>query len=311
MCNNNPAISIVIPVYNTGKYLEKCVISLLNQTFEDYEIILVDDGSTDNSSIICDGFSRNNEKVNVYHKSNVGLSHTRNFGTEKSSGEYITYVDSDDIVENDYLESLFSIAKKYNADVSSCEFCFCNEGENPVILKEAFKTGCLNGKDAMKCMLRGEIHGSSACGLLIKSELAKSIKFPIGKYHEDDFTTYKYYMNANTVAYTKSPLYVYYQHPGSIMHRGCSKIDTDELDAADHIYTICEQLGADYITAAMPKIVSNYCQVLFKYDNLNKTAPDTYERIKCFLKRNYHAIIKNPYISKKTKLKIILQRMGL
>ncbi len=305
----NPKISVVVPVYNVENYLEACVDSVLRQTFQDFEIILIDDGSTDGSGKICDLLD-NHTKISVIHKKNGGLSHTRNVGTMAATGEYITYLDSDDTIASNYLQVMLSLIEEYDADMSSCEFYFCKEAEK-VELRREYVNGVLNGKDALKKMLIGNIHGTSACGLLIKSELAKKNEFPVGKFHEDDLTTYKYFMHAARVAYTKEPLYNYYQRPGSIMHKDFSVIDIDELDAADKIYEDCKELGMEYEATAMVKKLNNYLQVLFKFDDLSIINPVACNRIDTFLKTECNSLLKNNYIRKKSKLIVILNFVGI
>lgn len=304
-----PKISVVIPVYNVEKYLVMCVDSVLNQTFQDFEIILVDDGSTDNSGFICD--SINDRRVRVIHKQNSGLSDTRNKGTEAALGEYITYIDSDDTIQDNYLEILFSLIAQYDAVISSCELMVCKEGENPIYLKKLYENGVLQGIETLKLILQGKIHGTSACGLLIKKEIAEAYKFPFGKYHEDDLTTYKYFMNADKVAYTKKPLYTYYQRGGSIMHKPFSQIDIDELDAADQIYEDCKRLGDEVEEAALVKKTSNYCQILFKFPDLKKISPQTYERLNSFIDKELIKILSNKYIGRRTKIIILLYKAKL
>ena len=306
-----PKISVVVPVYNVEKYLETCVGSILSQSTQDFEIILVDDGSTDNSGKICDALKEKNGNIRVIHKHNAGPSHTRNTGMEIAQGDYITFIDSDDTIHPDYLRILLSLIDDYKADMSSCGFLFCNEGEKPCYNDNQYSKGALPGKDALKLMLSGKLHGTSACALLIKRELAKRFLFPIGKFHEDDLTTYKYFLNAATVAYTKAPLYTYFQRKNSIMHKPFSKIDVDELDAGDKIYDECKLLGRDFAEAALAKKLENYCQVMFKYPTLKKISLETYSRIDKFIKSQWKDILRNRYVGKKCKVKILLFEMKL
>jgi len=307
----NPKVSVVVPVYNVEKYLEACVHSILDQSIQDFEIILVDDGSTDNSGKICDALKEKNGNIRVLHKDNAGLSHTRNTGMDMAQGDYITFIDSDDTIHPDYLRILLSLIEDYKADMSSCGFLFCNEGEEPCYNDNQYSKGALPGKDALKLMLSGKLHGTSACALLIKRELAKRFLFPIGKFHEDDLTTYKYFLNAATVAYTKAPLYTYFQRKNSIMHKPFSKIDVDELDAGDKIYDECKLLGRDFAEAALAKKLENYCQVMFKYPTLKKISLETYSRIDKFIKSQWKDILRNRYVGKKCKVKILLFEMKL
>ena len=115
-------ISVIVPVYNVEKYLSRCIDSILNQTYKDYEIILIDDGSKDSSGKICDEYAKNHNNISVIHTKNRGLSAARNTGTENSHGEYITFVDSDDLISNSFLSDLYTLIVNNNADISLCNF---------------------------------------------------------------------------------------------------------------------------------------------------------------------------------------------
>ena len=118
---DNELISIVIPIYNVEKYIEKCLDSVIKQTYKNIEIILVDDGSPDNCGKICDSYANNDKRIQVIHKENGGLSDARNVGIERANGKYITFVDSDDYIELDYIEYLYTLIKKYNTKISFCK----------------------------------------------------------------------------------------------------------------------------------------------------------------------------------------------
>ncbi len=322
-----PIISIIIPVYNVEKYIDRCVNSVMNQSFQNFEIILVDDGSTDNSGIICDKYQ--DDRIKVIHKKNGGPSDARNVGIGASTGNYITWIDSDDFIHKDYLKKMYKLIRYFCADMVVCEFVFCEEKQKDILKKSQYKNavfdelkvfrkskqsyeiGVVSGMEGLKRLLRGEMHSTSVCGLMLKRRIAKEIPFPVGKYHEDDLTIYKYFISSNTVAYTKQPMYAYYQHIGSIMHRPFSQIDIDQLDAGDRIFDDCKQFGIEYIEAALAKKANNYFQILIKFENLKETQPETYNRILSFIKDNKLDLVINPYIEKKEKIKVILQIFGL
>ncbi len=220
-------ISVIVPVYNVEKYLSRCIDSILNQTYTDYELILVDDGSTDNSGKICDDYAEKKSNIKVIHQKNGGLSSARNTGTDNSKGSYITFIDSDDLVSNTYLETLFELLKKYDADISCCDFSFFYDESEIVNEQNNILEKCLDGETALEEMLYGKMHGSSACAILMKRSIAETYKFPIGKFHEDDFVTFSYYGAAKKVAVTSEKMYYYFQRAVSIMHRpfGQSALD--------------------------------------------------------------------------------------
>lgn len=274
-------ISVVVPVYNVENYLCRCLDSILAQSYKDYEIILVDDGSTDNSGKICDEYAKKNKKVIVIHKTNGGLSDARNTGIKKAKGEFITYVDSDDWIHKDFLKNLYNLIIDKNADmaVSGIEFVYENQKEKI----NDFETivDIYSGLEALEKMLHGNLadHGSSACGILYKTELSKKYEFPYKRYHEDDFTTFKYYIDSKKVAVTSQKMYFYLQRNNSIMHRKFGKSSVDELDAADSLYEGCSKLGKKYAKAAEVKKFGNYNQVFLENPDLKKVHKETYRRI--------------------------------
>lgn len=305
----SPKVSVIIPVYNVERYLNKCVESVLNQTFQDFEIILVDDGSTDKSGEICDSYA--SDKVKVIHKINGGLSDARNVGTKQAKGEFITWVDSDDTIHPYFLEILVSMSKVDDAKLCLGELLSHEEDEIVEAAKPEVKVEVFSGIEALEKMLRGKLHSTSACGFIVSSELAKKFLFPVGKYHEDDFTTIYFYLNSPVVVYTNSQLYFYLQRNGSITHKPFGKADLEELEAADFIYNTCFNMGEKYASAAMVKKVGNYFDVLVRNANLKDTSYDTYQKINSFFKNHFIEIIKCGDISLKRKVQILLLRAGV
>ncbi|HDT8053597.1 TPA: glycosyltransferase, partial [Enterococcus faecalis] len=150
-----PKISIIVPVYNVEKYLEKCVRSILAQTFTDFELILVDDGSPDSSGAMCDQFAEQDQRVKVIHKENGGLSDARNAGIEIATGEYLGFVDSDDYIADDMYELLYTNIVKEDADLSICGIYDVYEGKEPVEKQQQYIV--LDKVAAMKMILEAKV----------------------------------------------------------------------------------------------------------------------------------------------------------
>lgn len=222
-------ISIIVPVYNMENYLARCIDSLLCQSVQDFEILLIDDGSTDKSSVICKEYAERDNRIRYIKKNNGGLSDTRNVAIELSKGEFVTFVDSDDFVHNTYLEYLLALIRENSADISSCiHFETFNDvfnadmGENRSI--------CMSGHEACERMMKDLAPVlTAACGKLYRTEIVRKYKFPYGRLHEDVATTFKYYLDSNKVVYGYKKLYAYFQHPNSIMHTISNKKVEDEL----------------------------------------------------------------------------------
>lgn len=295
-------ISVIVPVYNVEKYLSRCLDSILNQTYKNFEVILFNDGSTDTSGKICDEYAFHNDKIKVIHSENGGLSNARNKGTEASVGEYITFVDSDDLIHTKYLEILMGLIEENNADISCCNFNFFDDNSIIDFDNIPGDKECFNGMDATEEMLYGKIHGSSACAILLKREIAVNNKFMPGKYHEDDLISFKYFISANKVAYTSQKLYFYYQRIGSIMHSPFGKIALDELDAADYIVDNCKQYTDEVKNAASVKKFCNYKDVLITYPKLRKINLETYDKIKNVLKTICSSIYKDKNAPKRIRI---------
>ncbi len=218
-------ISVIVPVYNVEKYLEECINSIINQTYKNLEIILVDDGATDNSGKMCDEFAKKDTRIKVIHKENGGLSDARNTGIDIACGEYIQFVDSDDCIENDMIELLYKNAKKYEADISMCSHYILTEEE---CTPEG--NGELNIYDrvqVLKEILLDERVRSYAWNKLFAKELFNEIRFPKGKVFEDILTIPRLFEKSKKVVLDNQPKYYYRQRKGSILH-----VQTKELRIA-------------------------------------------------------------------------------
>lgn len=302
-------ISVVVPVYNVEKYLDKCVQSILAQTYEDFELILVDDGSLDKCPLLCDEYARKYKKIRVLHKKNGGLSDARNAGTAIASGNYITYIDSDDFISKDYLENLFYMLKKNNADISVTGIESFFEGED-IKTKSESKTYIYSGREALKKMLYQDTLDTSACAMLLPIDIAKKYPFPVGKYHEDEFTTYKFYSSAERVAVSTKKQYFYLQRTGSIMHV-FGKSSMDELDAADNLVEFCKDNYPDIVPAAESKKFSDYCQVLLSNTDFEKKYSETFIRIKEYLISKRKQILFDKNCRKKNRVAALLLLGGV
>lgn len=200
-----PAVSVIIPVYNTEAYLRKCIESVLNQTIREIEVILVDDGSTDSSGIICDKYKIIDERVQVIHKKNEGISSARNVGIKKASADYIMFIDSDDWVEPFFCEDPYRIAIQNEADIVIFPYYVLERNGSIKKSKQKLKSGRIEKEKALE--LNNE--SSYAWNKLYKKDLFKTIEFPFGKMYEDIGTTHKLIYNAKRLYYLDKPLYYY------------------------------------------------------------------------------------------------------
>lgn len=204
-----PLVSVIVPVYNIERYVERCLESLIAQSYGALEIIVVDDGSTDKSGVVCDGLAKQDARIKVFHKKNGGLSDARNFGIKKARGEVMALVDGDDYVEPDYVEVMIRAMQDNDADVVICGF-------NNVKPKKTI----LDGKKAtVKLLTEQENLEIVAWNKLYKKKLfvENNIWYPIGVRNEDNLTTYRLFTKAKKVAYVDRMLYHYETRSDSIM----------------------------------------------------------------------------------------------
>ena len=281
----SPEISIIVPVFNVENYLNKCIDSIINQTFKNIELILVDDGSQDRSSSICDEYKEKDERIKVIHKQNGGLSSARNAGIIIAKGKYLCFIDSDDWVPNEAIDLMWEETKNYEIDIVVGKVAIVDEGKNNNG-KESEGIIELDGLEAMEDMLYGRLTGSTVCGRLVKTEIAKKFLFPEGRYHEDEFVSFKYYAEAKRVVFIDRYTYYYVQRNGSIMHSGLDKASIDEIDSADYIITECSGYGEKYEEAAIIKGFTNYLQVFRDNKNLRNDNKEIYHRIINFKRCN-------------------------
>lgn len=228
-----PQISIVVPVYKVEKYLRRCVESLINQSFSEFDLILVDDGSPDECGLICDRYAEMDKRIHVIHQNNAGLSEARNSGVEwsltKSDSQWITFVDSDDWVHPQYLQILYEAAVKYKTDISVCAYREIDE--NTVYKMEPYDTAEVSQWRTEDFFAQYRLNATVAWGKLYKKSYFSNFRYPAGKIHEDEFVTYKLLFGLPYIAYTSKPLYYYYINRNGIMRSVSMSKRTDAVEA--------------------------------------------------------------------------------
>lgn len=226
----NSLISVIIPVYKVEKYLNKCINSVINQTYSNLEIILVDDGSPDNCGNICDNYAKKDKRIKVIHKQNGGLSSARNAGLEIATGSLISFIDSDDYVDIKMLEELKNNMEKYNSDISVCNFYkkykFIKKIKTKVNKEYVFqnKEKYTEAKDGNRCI------NPCAWNKLYKKEIFNNIRYPEGKIFEDSYVIYDIADTVDKISYTPKALYFYRARKSSIT-KSKKKNNYDQVDA--------------------------------------------------------------------------------
>lgn len=229
-----PLISVLVPVYNIEKYLNACLDSIINQKYENIEIIIVDDGSTDNSSAICDSYVQKDRRIKVFQSDNTGIASARNLLLEKATGEYIAFVDSDDVILPDMYSAMIKTAIETESDIVLCNFDIVSP--DGTIMEPEYDMPFAEGEIAVTDYI--STVSSGYCGLLsivwnklYKRHVFEGIRYPDGKIHEDDATIHRIIHNCNKIFYLDKKYYRYRKHKTSIMNKKFSSKRLDSTDA--------------------------------------------------------------------------------
>lgn len=214
-----PQISVIVPVYKVEKYLRECVDSILAQTYRDFELILVDDGSPDSCGAICDEYAAKDSRIRVIHQENQGVSAARNAALDVAKGEFIAFVDGDDYLHPEMLSLTFRLIREHGADVCAFGVCQFPDGNKPPLdqlLSESLRI--LSNREACMEVCRNQNWMPIVCNKLYKSTVFRNIRFPIGRYHEDEAVSHVLMYSAKKTVQIPGKLYFYRENQGSIMH---------------------------------------------------------------------------------------------
>ena len=214
----NDLVTVIIPVYQVEKYLEDCIKSIIRQTYGELEIILVDDGSTDNSPQICDQYAQMDSRIKVIHKANGGLSSARNAGIDICTGKYVTFVDSDDVVADVMIEEMLNLANQEHAEIVKIGVIRKNNYSENIAIPKDYAT--YSGDGALSLLFRSNSQIVCGCGKLFTREVIGNIRFPIDRYYEDEYFTPRMYLRAKRVVLSESEYYFYMQRNNDSILRG-------------------------------------------------------------------------------------------
>lgn len=303
-------ISIIVPVYNVEKYLNKCVDSILKQTFGDFELILVDDGSPDNSGAICDQYAEEDSRVKVIHKENGGLSDARNAGIEIAKGNYIGFVDSDDYIDKNMYKQLYDSLTKNDVDLSICGIFDVYEGKES--LKKSERELLLNRDEAMVMIFHGNEISVHAYNKLYKKEIFKYIRYPVGRYHEDSYIIVDILDKCEKVAINTKQMYHYLHREESITGQSFSVKQLEYIDAWEKNEELVKGRFQKLDEAAHQRVCFANFLILDKIvsDNQEKIVPET-RKIVSYLRRNFFFILKNNIFTKERKIAMALLMVSL
>ena len=225
-----PLISVIVPVYRVEQYLDRCLRSITEQTYRNLEIILVDDGSPDNSGAICDAWAAKDSRIRVIHKKNAGAGAARNTALDAATGEIISMIDSDDYLEVHMYEHLLSLMTE-DVDIAECDICWTERDDLPMEDGSKAEIRVCDMEEAMLLHIRDEIFCQTPPNKLYRSSAVRDIRFPEGNLIDDEFFTYRVIGNARKLARSSACMYAYRQQPGSAMHKSFSLRRLQGLEA--------------------------------------------------------------------------------
>ena len=303
-----PLISIIVPVYNVETYLAKCVDSILAQTYTNLEIFLVNDGSSDCCGKLCDEYAKEDKRIKVIHKKNGGLSDARNVAIDVTTGEFITFIDSDDYVTDDYIMTLYSLIEKYECKVSIALYNTFVEGSKPKVVNRVYREDCQTNIKAIEEMFYQEKYDTASWAKLYHSSLfATGIRYPKGIVYEDLATTYLLIFQSDKVAFCNRRIYNYLLRRDSIEG---SSFSSKKMDSA---LKVCELMESHL--DILGKVMQAYqCRMMSFFFHLLLKMPDGYEQRNMLYKRIKAirwSVLCNSRARKKARVASLLSYFGL
>ena len=295
-----PLISVIVPVYNVENYIHRCVDSIINQTYKNLEIILVDDGSPDNCGYICDEYARKDNRIVVVHQTNGGLSAARNAGLDICRGEYIGFVDSDDCIHPEMYERLYNDICKYHVRLAFCHPNMCR-GEIPDV-EEGLSTECRDKEFVILKSMTEQIWWSAWTKLYERSLFAE-IRYPQGKTNEDYAITMYIYDQCDRIAINYNKLYNYCVRENSICTSPLNLKKFDQIDNTLDVLLYMEDRHPEWKKAAESVFITTLIKLLGMSINATEKKYDLKKKeIFNYIRTYYKSAMLNPYILFKQKL---------
>ena len=298
-----PLISIIVPVFNTASFLGRCLDSLLTQTYQNTEIILIDDGSTDGSSKICDDYAVARPQIFVFHTENQGASQARQLGLTKATGEFVSFVDSDDYVSPDYLSTLFRLEQTYSLGISACQVCTKQTLQGSVTKQER-RAEVLEGDSLLQRFFHYEFWG--LYGKLYRKQLLTDIPFPKATISEDYAVMARLFLKSPRMAYTSAPLYFYEHHSGSLSRLPLSKRSFEEFDNVLDVYVLTSAEMPAFRLNALSNAVETAVKLLWESRKNHADYPDQRIKLKAFLAEHRKDFLSCSNLLSKTKALALL-----
>ncbi len=316
---NTPLISIIVPIYNVKNFLPDCLKSLKAQTYKNLEILLIDDGSTDGSTILAKAYTSLDSRAKYFRKKNGGLSSARNLGLKKASGDYIFFLDSDDCLEKDAIEYFYKLIQKSGALISIAPHLERRAKKKDKNFNTGYKTSKLSLETALKRMLNEQGFNLQSTNKLYLRELFKSVTFPENKLHEDVGTTYKLFLAAKTldgsapVAFGASPKYIYNIRSSSITNQS---FNAKKLELITQTDEMCDAIEKSYPslmnTTNLRRVHARFSILRQIVQKSHKTEREQKleDSLENYIKSHKNWVLKNPEAKKRDKLALFSLLLG-
>lgn len=309
-----PLISVLVPIYNVSEFLDNCIQSIINQSYKNLEILLLDDGSTDNSGEICDKYSEQDSRIRVIHKKNEGLSATRNCGIANCKGDFFCIVDGDDSVHPDYVSCMYELSEKYDAALSMCSYVYKWRNGNTKRTRNSQYPDdyvCTAGsEEVLREMLYSGKYAPSSWGKLFNKKKLPNIFFTSYRIGEDVLASVDYFHEADVIAYSNRPLYYYFQNENSLTKKFNPDKFYDNVLTADEIYKKSTALYPQLKKAASYYVIEKNLIVLMQLygvDGLDDKIAHISDNIKKF--RN--TVIFDSDAEKRVRTACMLSYLGI
>ena len=261
---NEILVSVIIPIYNIEKYINRCVDSVLNQSYKNLEIILIDDGSTDNCGDICDRYSQIDSRIIVIHQENQGLAASRNTGLDICIGQYISFIDGDDYIHPQTIEIMLKECLRNSSNISACGII---KDYNDLLSFERineYKSEIINKNNIFNKYFESDNHYdlNISCNKLYYRDLFKDVRFPVGRLHEDVLTTFKLLDLCESISIVQCDLYVYFQRNDSIIHKAIDGKRIDDIIYANNMMISFFESRGIYLTRAKKKSLNSLVDII-------------------------------------------------
>lgn len=309
----NKLVSIIVPAYGVEKELPRCLDSLLNQTYKNIEILLVDDGSPDQCPQICDTYGEKDQRVRVFHKENGGLSSARNYALDRVSGDYISFVDGDDWVTKDFIEVLVHDLETNHADMSIIGYSLAWENGKYLSQTPEHVYEVLDGDQAMRELFIQQKFQCMSCTKLYKRNLFDTVRFPVGKLFEDIAVSLDLFRQCSVVAVNGRSKYMYYQRTDSIVNSKMTEKKLVMLDFVGEMVEYARSHGGTYIMEAESFYLKSALMLILQA--FNSPQDEEVRRLTSVLKgeilKHKKYIFRNPYIEKRRRIVLRAILMGV